>query len=417
MYNGIICKLTNVTKHQNADKLNIATVSGNTVIVGLNNKEGELGIYFDTDGQLSEEFCVANNLLALFDESGKKIGGGFFGKKRRVLCQAFRGVKSHGFWIPVDSLSFTGYDVSALKEGDAISSLNGVPICNKYYTPKTLALRNKQGEKKSKKKVQQYPFFSKHEETEQWRHKVKHLLPGDMLYVTEKLHGTSGRYGNIPYTKDSWLRRLFGLKTVKHTHLMGSRNVIKQQVNNQGYYTDETFRWNVLKNNGLIGKLHKGETLFYEIVGYMTSGVPIMQRQKVGGFKEIAAKYGDTITYSYGIPDGGHEMYVYAITQSNEDGITRQLPWSQVKERCRELNIKYVPELGSFLVGHDGIPETLVPELDQSTLAPHMAEGVCIRVEHASGPIHFYKLKTFNFGLAEGYLKEDVNYVDTEEVS
>lgn len=421
MYQGIICKLQNVAKHPNADRLNTATVAGgNTVVVGLDAKNGDLGIYFDTDGQLSDEFCQANNLYPILDDKGARIGGGFFNHKRRVTSQSFRGIKSHGFWMPVNSLAFTGYDVTRLKDGDQIVELNKIPICNKYYTPQTLALRAKQenASKKSKKQKTKYLYFAKHQDTEQWRFKKNHLQKGDLLIVTEKLHGTSGRYAHTLSVRNTWLRRLLRLKPKRsYAHVMGSRNVVKSEKNPRGYYLSENFRWNVLEDNKLIKNLHKGETLFYEIVGYVCPGVPIMATQKVAKFKDISKKYGDTITYSYGIPDGNCQMYVYAITMTNEDGVVVQLSWAQVKERCHQLGIKHVPELFTYLVKDTPIPEDLIPELDQSTIAQHMAEGVCIRVECAAGPVHIYKYKTFNFGLAEGYLKEDPDYIDTEEIS
>ena len=56
-YCGYITTLKNVRKHPNADRLVLADCFGNTVCVANTYKEGDLGVYFPVDGQLSMEFC------------------------------------------------------------------------------------------------------------------------------------------------------------------------------------------------------------------------------------------------------------------------------------------------------------------------------------------------------------------------
>ena len=72
-YCGYITRLKNVRKHPNADRLQLADCFGNTVIVGLDCAEGDIGIYFPVDLQLSEEYCNANNLVRKKDENGNII--------------------------------------------------------------------------------------------------------------------------------------------------------------------------------------------------------------------------------------------------------------------------------------------------------------------------------------------------------
>ena len=108
-YLAVISKLNDIRKHPNADRLNIAICSnGYQVLIGLEHKEGELGVLFTDDGQLSLEFCVANNLIKNVDpETGKNLGG-LFDNRRRIQCQKIRGEKSEAFWIPLDSLIKVG---------------------------------------------------------------------------------------------------------------------------------------------------------------------------------------------------------------------------------------------------------------------------------------------------------------------
>ena len=63
---GFIVKVKNLRPHSNADKLQIATFCGNDTCVSLDVVKGEIGIYFPTDLQLSEEFCEYNNLVSLY---------------------------------------------------------------------------------------------------------------------------------------------------------------------------------------------------------------------------------------------------------------------------------------------------------------------------------------------------------------
>ena len=94
MYNAYITKIKNVRKHSNADRLNVGECFGNQVIVGLDVKEDEMGIYFPTDGQLDIEFLKANDLLAYTDPVTNERKGGYFEEKGRVKTMKSKTTKS-----------------------------------------------------------------------------------------------------------------------------------------------------------------------------------------------------------------------------------------------------------------------------------------------------------------------------------
>ena len=83
MYNAIVTKIR-VSDHPNADRLQIGHCCGSQVIVGLSVEDNELGIFFPCDGQLSEEFAAANDLVAYKDPETGANKGGFFAANRRV---------------------------------------------------------------------------------------------------------------------------------------------------------------------------------------------------------------------------------------------------------------------------------------------------------------------------------------------
>ncbi len=135
MYNAYITRIRNLRKHTNADRLLCGECFGNTVIVDLNTQPDELGIYFPVDGRLGLEYAQKNDLLRRKDENGNPAGGYLDPEKRNIRAMKLRGEKSDGLFMPISSLAgFT--DISKLKEGDTVTILNGVTICEKYI-PRT----------------------------------------------------------------------------------------------------------------------------------------------------------------------------------------------------------------------------------------------------------------------------------------
>ena len=104
-YCGYITRLKKVRKHPNADRLQLADCFGNTVIVSMEYTENQLGVYFPVDGQLSVEFCAANDLVRRKDENGNPCGGYLDPEKRNIKAMKLRGEKSDGLFLPLISLA------------------------------------------------------------------------------------------------------------------------------------------------------------------------------------------------------------------------------------------------------------------------------------------------------------------------
>lgn len=407
--------------HPNADRLQLGTVLGYQVVVGLDVVNGDIGIFFPEGLQLSEEYATANDLVRRKDADGKPAGG-MFEASRRVRCQKFRGQRSEGYWAPLTSLNFTN-DCTLFKTGDQLDSLNGIPLCSKYITPATRTARHGQcGHRR------ETLMFRAHKDTDQLRFSYGNLNERDLIIVTLKMHGTSQRTGHVldPIELPWWKRMVNGFfkaavyPTKAWTYLVGTRNVILKMHLGLDCSNGGAHDWHFRQRAAEVfaGKLHKGETVYYEIVGYEKLGVPIMSRHLAD--KEIEKQYGREITYHYGCGEGECAVYVYRITQSNEDGVVFELPWSQVKARCSELGVRHVPELnrqfhycGERDKFHEFI-ETLIEGPDPVGLT-HPREGVCVRVEGGDGRTAIYKHKSFTFGVLEGYIKDNAEYVDAEE--
>lgn len=416
-YSAIVARV-HTRPHPNADRLLIGEVNGVQVIVGLDTQDGELGIFFDADGQLSHEFCQANNLIRIKNEDGT-YSGGMFDENRRVRAMSLRGVKSHGFWCPLDYLyNILPDDVEGneLKEGEELESYMGIPVCNKYVTEQTArAIANRQ---KSVKRESPVINFPEHIDTAQYRHAKHTIQPGSLIIITEKVHGTSGRYGNVLHRRNlTWLEKIakrFGVKVqeTEYKYVNGTRRVVMSD-SHAGYYGNEEFRYSATKGIAL----HEGEILYFELVGFTTDGKSIMGVQNTDKTPDVKKQYGPTMTYTYGCAPNECKMLVYRITQNGID-----LSWFQVVKRCEELGLNHVPVLNVSLFYGD--PSNYTGPIDfrvQSFVdgasvldKTHIREGIVIRAESIDGMI-VLKEKSIDFKLLEGIIKSNDSYVDVEE--
>lgn len=433
-YKAIITPIVNIRPHSNADRLMLGTAAGHQVIVSTDTIEGTLGIFFPEDGQLSLEMCRQNNLHRHthlnIDPNAK---AGFFDDNRRVKAQRLRKEMSMGYWVELDLLKWTDYDLSKLKKGDLIDELNGQPICNKYYTPATCrmmvgaaGLRGKKSKRSIRK--ESFPDFREHFHTQKLRMMVDLIPTGAILSISEKVHGTSARTGLLPCVKElNWFQKLWNkvlgekFKTSEYKYVTGSRRVVldAKQVDDGGHYSGKQFRATIHNKIKDIG-LYYGETIYYEIVGYSEDGALIMGTHNIEDPK-LKKRYGDKMIYKYGCDPGVYKIAVYRITRTSSDGAVTELPWTQMVTRCRELGLDTVPQIKEPFI-YDGNSSKLLElceELSQGNSlldTDHIREGVVLRVEAPNIEIH-YKYKSFWFCELEGIAKNSDSYVDPEEVA
>ena len=476
MYNAYITVLTNVRKHPNADRLLLADVFGNTVCVSTEYSEGQLGVYFPTDGQLSTEFAEKNNLLRKKDDNGNNIGGYMDPDKRNVTAIRLRGEKSDGLFLPISCLAYTGIDMDTLTVGPLPSVVNGHEICCKYIPRSNSSNRAGQGGNRTrKKKVPTAPLFAEHADTEQLAYNLSVFKPGDEIEITLKMHGTSQRTGYLPvfrgYKRNFWGRIVscvkpksaFAKKLLeKAEHLAtpiydwgyvsGTRRVVLDNYDG-GFYGDNTFR--ETHSKVFAGKLMKGETVYYEVVGFTTSGQPIMgdASNKRLNDKEFIKQYGEITRFSYGChPDGiNHltvnngegdpffdprpqsDIYVYRMTMTNEDGFVVEYTPDFMRYRCEQMGVKTVPVFAKTILNEEsrfvennistepgdlGAYVLKMAELFYDGPDPvgktHVREGVVVRIINRP-KFCAYKHKNFNFKVLEGIVKVDADAPDMEE--
>ena len=495
MYKAYITHVTNIRPAANADRLNACEVFGNTTIIDKTITEDTLVLYLPSDGQISVEFGEKNNLFRRKDGAGNNVGGFIDPDKRNITAIRLRGNRSDGLVLPISCLNYCyahGDASIELRAGDVIDGLvNGHEICCKYI-PRSNARRGHvtEGNKTRKKKVATAPLFKEHVDTEQLAYNLGAFKPGDYIEITLKMHGTSQRTGYLPvlqgYEDSPWceLRNawrkmwhdLFKKKTpfeeehdgepvYDYGYVSGTRRVVLENYEG-GFYGDNQFREQHAK--AFEGKLHKGETVYFEVVGFTDDGTPIMSNgdnKKLGD--DFVKQYGETTVFSYGCSPAGtadlygyekngklhldetepkqSDLYVYRMTMTNEDGEVVEYTPDFMRYRCEQMAVKtvpvfwrgFIPEVEDRIyVDHNengecdegetvyvkpiDAGEWVMKMAEQFYDGPdpvgktHVREGVVVRIINRP-KFAAYKLKNFSFKCLEGLVKVEATAPDIEE--
>ena len=464
-YCGYVTTLKNVRPHPNADRMKLADCFGNTICVGVDVAEGEIGVYFPTDGQLSMEYCVQNDLVRRKDENGNSAGGYLDPEKRNIRAIKLRGEKSDGLFMPLSSFAYTGVNFDDWTVGTPITVVNGHEICQKYIPQSNKRVNTFNGNKTRKRKDPIAPLFQEHADTEQLAYNLAAFKPGDEIEITLKMHGTSQRTANLPvltgYKQTLWdkIFKRQGTPIYEWGCVSGTRRVVLDSYDG-GFYGSNEFREQHSKF--FDGKLWKGETVYYEVVGFTHTGTPIMAsapNSKVSD-KEFTKKYGKETVFSYGCDPKGckamygidndgpftlwvnvsqSDIYVYRMTMTNEDGQVVEYTPDFMRYRCEQMGVKTVPvmwkgvipKVTEHIVGQDADGNVVYAELcsagewikdvaEEFYDGPdpigktHVREGVVVRIVNRP-KFTAYKHKNFSFKVLEGIVKDEALSPDCEE--
>jgi len=336
-YAAVVVELKTFVPLANCDNVQGTLIFGNQVIVAKTSQIGDRGLFFPLETSLSKEFLGANNLFRKTEfgnvDASKK---GFFEEHGRVKAVAFRGHRSEGFFIPLDSLSPLGFKPEDFNLGDEFNSIDGKEICKKYiprgYRSHVKGPRVKGKEPKLEDQIVPGTFLF-HYDTEQLRRHLDEIKPETLLSISLKFHGTSLVVGNLPTLRNlKWYERLaqrLGIKIQKTEYglVVSSRRVIKsvggESKTTAGFYSEDI--WSIVGEE-IKDRIPKGYTIYGEIVGYTPAGSPIQKG------------------YAYGCPQGEHKLYVYRVVHRNEDGKALELSWPQMKAFCAKWGLEPVVE-------------------------------------------------------------------------
>ncbi len=411
-YVAKIVRINNLRKHSNADRLRCTSIDGCNVIVGADQNEGDVGVYFPAECQISKEFLQANNLYKDKELNSDQTKIGFFDKNGRVRVLKLRGEKSEGFWIPVDSLNHSPYQIDfnacVAHEDKEFDSVADKILVRKYKIQYTNAKTDSAGKAAKPTSILIEEQFHFHIDTPQLGKNAWKFKPETFVSITQKLHGTSFISSKVLTKRPlTWLERaarFLGCKVVdsEYKNLYASRRVIKNLSANVGSYYSEDI-WG-LANNVVEPHLRDGMTVYGEVVGFLPNGSCIQKN------------------YDYGCGKGKHQIYIYRITWTLPNGHVVEWSWSQIKEWCRFHDLLHVPELYRGTINQwnrmssgsqdarspkskflDVLKNTYLEKKANEIGVPCVRcrsdawdEGIVVRIEDSSD-FDVYKLKSFNF--------------------
>lgn len=309
-----VVKIDEIVPHGNADRLEIAKIMGWQVVTGKGNfQPGQLALYIPVDSVLP------NSLEMRLFPPGSKITL----KKGRVRSIRIRGQMSQGMIIPLQDVR----NELALKDdyefsvGDDLAEELAI---TKYEPPEPdINVGPKAGKKASKNQIN--PNFKKYTDIENIKWYTDIFQPGEMVYISEKLHGTSARYGYVPRHYEGFFGKIKEavVKFLAKWRLMdeqqfvfGSRNVQLHTGTNKSWYKEDVYS-KILHQEDIKEKLQPGECVYGEIVGHNI--------QK---------------NYAYGCKEGEHRFFVYDVMV---DG--KWLDFPAFERFCSQRGLTPVPKL------------------------------------------------------------------------
>jgi len=426
-YAAVVVALENFVTLPNCSNVKAALIFGNSVIVGINEPAGAVGLFFPAESALSEDFLKNNNLYRKPEMNADPTAKGYFEHHGRVKAVLFRGNKSEGFWIPLASLSYLGLPLSEFPVGSVFDQVNDHMICQKY-TPRRNKVSNPCAHGPKKARVEDKLVdgqFRFHIDTAQLGRNLHRIEPHTIISISDKWHGTSAIFSHILVRRDlSWIDRIarwFGVnvRDSEYGYTWASRRVVKG-VDGEAkkgavhYYSDDI--WGIVAKK-IQESIPKGFTLYGEIVGYMPDGGMIQKG------------------YHYGCQQGSHRFLVYRVTSTNADGKVNELGWPQMQEFCTKYGFEMVRQfyygradrflpVASTWRTEDEWREALFQSLQNQyvndQMCPHNnmevpAEGIVVRIERYD-ECESYKLKSFKFKEWESKMADEgVVDVETQE--
>ena len=323
-----VCKIDSIEKHPNADKLSIVSIKGWRCIVGLDNyRVGQLVVFCPPDSIIPQNLIEKYNLEYL-----KKNG--------RIGTIKLRQYISQGLILDADP---------SWKEGDDVSGILGI---TKYEPPEPEY--NTSTPKSSKKKIN--PNFDKYTDIENVKHYQDVFVEGDLVVITEKIHGANSRFGNLeivinPNTPffdkvELWIRK--NIFKQKFEFVYGSHNVqITNHSNRKSFYSKDVW-----------GKMAEK----YNMKNIIPEGVII--------YGEI---YGDGIQeLTYGKENGEIDLIIFDVKKDDQ-----YLGWPDFLEFCNARHLKTVPCLYAGIY-QNGVLEKCTSG-NSILYGDHMREGAVIK--------------------------------------
>jgi hypothetical protein len=212
-----IVRVTEILEHENADTLCIIPVLGYQIVAKKGQfKTGDLAVYVFPDSVVPQ-----TEPFRFIWENYEDLDGIVPIKKRRITVRKFRGEWSEGLLLPISDFETEGVDWSfVLREGQDLSDIIGVT----HYEPEEKGTPGVKPQRKkrlpktlkgwvrylfynalryvglgrafglSQSTAMEVDFEAPVYDVEALKCFKTHFEEGELVYVTEKLHGSNARY-------------------------------------------------------------------------------------------------------------------------------------------------------------------------------------------------------------------------------
>ena len=378
--------------------LNAVQILWYQALVGKEVQEWEIMVMIPAEAQISEDIMYHNNLYSMSCLNKDDTKSGYIGNQRRVRAIRLGWHSSNCLLLNLQALDNAWIHSRWLNEWDSFNILDNKEVCIKYlksvkesgHWNKTKWLTRKFS------KIDEKNFPEHFSTLHLWKFldSIKSYM---RMIITQKLHGTSGRFGFVEVKiKKSLIDRIFNRQRYKYDYVAGSRRSIKDGVLD-GFYNSDVWNDKLKEIKHLIPK----DTILYgEIIGYVKwTSSPIQK------------------WYTYNLPVGTNELYIYRITSNNHDGLAVDWSRNQIKAWCKGNGLKEVPELvhqKNYIFYHF-TPEVWLDVRYHETFSNTVVvdegkvdEGIWVRIEDETFQPILYKLKSPKF------LEHETDMLDQE---
>jgi RNA ligase (TIGR02306 family) len=327
-----VVRIADIQRHRNADTLSITQVLGEDVIIKTGDfGSGDLAIYVPVDAVVPPTVR----------------GTEFLGDHRRIRAKRLRGVYSEGLLLPVDIM---GPGDPEQHIGEDVSVILGI-VKHEDRVPESMG--GGVGGRRGLNQRDRDPGLPVYE-IEQYKRHRNLLVPGERVIVTEKLHGTQGRYGRIPGR--------FGSHFYVGSHFC--------------FWLDDQ-RWAARLEN-LWRRITRRTPREPNLYWHLARKYDLPSKLRGHSFEHCALYgeiYGDVQDLKYGARPGRGDVW-FRVFDIYDSLLERWLDWDQVQETAADLGLDTVPVLYDGPFSAD-LLERLVE--GQSTLADHFREGVVVK--------------------------------------
>ena len=303
-YCGTVVKIGEILPIEGRDRIVKTMVNGLSIVIGKDEfQTGDVAVYCANETQIHELFLHLNSMYDDKELNIDKEKKGYINKHGRVRIVKLGGVPSYGILLnPTTIATFLNESIDDVKAylekhvNEDFDEINGEIFCKVYVPPvKEHGSKLSNSERRDKNlarfKMLIEGTFRLHYDTEQLARNMHEFSPEDVVYIGNKLHGTSICLGNVlTNVPTNWFKRMWrkitGKNEFDHKYnlVYSSRTVIKNEFINPkqkagGYYSDDIWGYWAEKLNGLIPQDY---CIYGEIVGYTPNGTAIQKGYDYG---------------------------------------------------------------------------------------------------------------------------------------